>query len=144
MSPSYKTSQVALTLIISDFQPDPNSKETRNPRTSIVVGRYTLISSGATLHPPYRFIRDPSTNVLEPSYYPQKIGENVFIGPNAFVGAAQIGSNVVIGEGAIIERGVMVGDRVKILEGSVLQQGMVVPVGSVVGKYRVFYIGGPE
>lgn len=99
-----------------------------NPRTSITIGRYVLISPGATIHPPHRVLRGG-----EVAYYPMKIGENVFIGPGAFVSAASMGSHVWIGKGAVIGNGVIIQDVVKILEGSVLAAGMVVPHGFVVG-----------
>lgn len=67
------------------------------------------------------------------SYYPMKIGENVFIGAGSFVSAASIGSNVHIGPGCVIGNGCIIKDAVKVLEGSVLVAGMVVPNGVVVG-----------
>ena len=111
-----------------------SSDAAKNTRTAIAVGRYTLISSGATLHPPHRFVRNPDTNVVEPTYYAQKIGENVFVGRDSYVAAAQVGNHVWIGEGAVIENGCVIRDCVKVLPGSVMPAGMVAGVGSVVGR----------
>lgn len=97
-------------------------------RTAISVGRYTLISQGSTIHPPYRSLRGG-----EVSYYPMKIGEHVFIGERCFVSAASVGNHVWVGKGCVIGNGCIVKDCVKILEGSVLAAGMVVPSGVVVG-----------
>lgn len=108
-------------LPISAGEPD-------NTRTSITVGRYVLISTGSTLHPPHRFVRGG-----EVAYYPMKVGENVFIGAGCYIGAASVGSNVWIGKGAVVGNGCIIKDAAKVLEGSVLAAGMVVPSGVVVG-----------
>lgn len=115
------------------------SKTNNASRTSITIGRYTLLSTGCTLHPPSRTIRTGTTTSL--TYYPQKIGENVLIGPGAYIAAASIGSNVHIGANAIIENGCVIRDCVKVLEGSVVVAGMVVPSGVVVGGVPARVLG---
>jgi len=99
-----------------------------NTRTSISVGRYVVISAGATLHPPHRVMRGG-----EVAYYPMKIGEHVYIGAGTFIGAALVGSHVWIGKGCVVGNGCVVKDFAKVVEGSVLPAGMVVPSGVVVG-----------
>lgn len=118
-----------------------NPDEVReNTRTSISVGKYTVIGPGATLHPPHRVFRartNPAEGKAdgagEVSYYPMKLGENVYIGANAYVEAASVGSHVFIGKGAVIGNGCIVKDGVKVLEGSIMVAGMVAPSGTVVG-----------
>lgn len=78
---------------------------------------------------------------MEPSYYPLKLGENVFVGPNAFVAAAHVGNNVHIGAGAIIENGCVIRDRVKILPGSVMAAGTVAGTSVVVGGRPARVVG---
>lgn len=98
-----------------------------NTRTSIAVGRYTIICTGAVLHPPHRVAKG------ETLYYPMKIGENVYVGAGAIVSAASVGSHVFLGERCTVGNGCILKERVKVLEGSVLADGMVVPSGVVVG-----------
>jgi dynactin-5 len=44
------------------------------PTTAISIGRYTVVATGCTLKPPSRISRGQMT------YYPMRIGDNVFIG----------------------------------------------------------------
>jgi len=46
----------------------------KGPTTSISIGRYTVVATGCTLRPPCRISRG------QMSYYPIRIGDNVFIG----------------------------------------------------------------
>ena len=95
--------------------------------TSISIGRYTFVSQGATLRPPYRMYKGLTT------FHPLKIGEHVYIGPNATIEAASIGDHVHIGAGTVVGRMAIIKDWVKILEGCVVPAGMVVASGSVIG-----------
>ena len=95
--------------------------------TSIMIGRYSFISTGSILRPPSKLHRGGF------SYHPLKIGENVFVGPGCVIEAAQLGNNVWIGRGAVLGKMCIVKDMVKILEGSVIPPGMVVASGSVIG-----------
>lgn len=75
------------------------------------------------------------------SYYPMKLGENVFVGPGAFVQAASVGSYVFIGKDAVVGNGCVIRDGVKILEGSIMVPGMVAPSGVIVGGRPAKIIG---
>lgn len=67
------------------------------------------------------------------TFYPLKIGDNVFIGPGTHVAAASIASNVHIGAGCVLSSFCTVRDHCKILPGSVVPPYMMIPPGSVVG-----------
>lgn len=107
-----------------------------NMRTAINIGKYTLLSTGATIHPPHRVFRGG-----EITYYHMRIGENVFVGANSFVSAASIGSYVHVGKDVVIENGCIIKDCVKVLDGSVLAAGMVVPSGVIVGGSPAVILG---
>ena len=97
------------------------------PTLAVSVGRYTMLSSQCILHPPRKVHRGAF------SHHPQKIGDNVYIGPGAIVEAASIGSNVWIGAGAVVGRLAILREGAKVLEGAVVPPGMVVGYGDVVG-----------
>lgn len=93
------------------------------------------------------------------SYYPMRIGDNVFIGesipsppippnlsttthshtlitkkgPNAHISAIAISSHVYIGANAILSPFCIVKENCKILPDTVVPPNMVVPAGSIVG-----------
>ncbi|KAI9709282.1 MAG: hypothetical protein M1820_003402 [Bogoriella megaspora] len=94
--------------------------------TTISMGRYTVVSTGCIIHPPSRLSR----GVMH--YYPIKIGDHVYIGPECTVSAVTIGNHVHIGPKCVLGPFSIIKENCKILEGSALPQGMVVPPGSVV------------
>jgi hypothetical protein len=53
-------------------------KAAKQSSTAIVIGRCTIVACGAVLKPPGRMSRGAFT------YYPMKIGDNVFIGTRIF------------------------------------------------------------
>ena len=65
-------------------------------------------------------------------FYPMKIGDHVYIGPECHVSSVSIASHVHIGPKCVLGPFSIVKENVKILEGSVIPQGMVIPPGSVV------------
>ncbi|KAL1297444.1 hypothetical protein AAFC00_004973 [Neodothiora populina] len=96
------------------------------PTTAISIGRYTVVATGTTLRPPARVSRG------QMSYYPMRIGDNVFIGPNSHISAISISSHVHIGANSILSPFVIVKENVKILPGTVVPPNMVIPAGSIV------------
>nr|POF11611.1 dynactin subunit 5 [Quercus suber] len=96
------------------------------PVPAINIGRATIISTNCTLRPPMRLSRGTMT------YYPLKIGDNVFVGPGSHISAAAISSNVWIGAGCVLQNFCTVRDHCKILPGTVVPPYMMVPPGSVV------------
>ncbi|KAF2452927.1 dynactin [Lineolata rhizophorae] len=118
-----------------DLQRRTDGADAKAPATAINVGRYTFISQGCVIKPPSRISRG------QVSYYPLRIGDNVFIGPGSTVSAASIGSHVHIGENSILQAGVIVKDCVKILPGSIVPANMVVPSFSVVGGQPARVVG---
>ncbi|MCJ1472637.1 hypothetical protein MMC13_001286 [Lambiella insularis] len=104
-------------------------------QVTISIGRYCFISIGTILRPPAKIHRGVY------SYIPQKLGDNVFVGPGCIVEAASIGNNVWLGKGAVIGKLVIVKDNVKVLEGAVVPAGMVIGVGSVVGGKPARVVG---
>lgn len=103
--------------------------------TSIAIGRYTIINTGATLKPPARNMAGKE------SYVPLKIGDHTFIGPRVMVEAASIGDHVHVGEDAVIGPLCIIKDYVKVLPGAILPPSMVVPSGMVVGGQPARIIG---
>lgn len=94
---------------------------------AVAIGRYSFISSGSVLRPPYKLHRGKT------SYHPLKIGEHVFVGPNCVIEAASIGDRVHVGAGSVLGRFAILKEGCRVLEGTVVPGGMVVPSGCVVG-----------
>lgn len=94
---------------------------------AVAIGRYSFISSGSVLRPPYKLHRGKT------SYHPLKIGEHVFVGPNCIVEAASIGDRVHVGAGSVLGRFSILKEGCRVLEGTVVPGGMVVPSGCVIG-----------
>jgi dynactin-5 len=63
---------------------------------SISLGRNCILRQGCLIRPPYKTFKGIF------SYYPVKIGDNVYIGKDSIVQAAAIGSNVRIGYNCIL------------------------------------------
>ncbi|KAJ9632247.1 hypothetical protein H2203_000651 [Taxawa tesnikishii (nom. ined.)] len=95
--------------------------------TAISIGRYTVVSTGCTIRPPAR-IRGGQM-----AYYPVRIGDHVFIGPNTHISSLQIGSHVYIGPNVVLSQFCMIKENCKILPDTVVPPNMVIPPGSVVG-----------
>jgi len=107
----------------SGIRDDPKA----GPTTAISIGRYTVVATGCTLRPPCRISKG------QMSYYPIRIGDNVFIGPGAHISAIAISNHVYIGAGAVLSPFCMIKENCKILPGTVVPANMVVPAGSIVG-----------
>ncbi|KAF9637806.1 putative dynactin subunit 5 protein [Lasiodiplodia theobromae] len=75
------------------------------------------------------------------SYYPMKIGDNVFVGAGSHISAASISSHVHVGEGCILEPFCIVRDNVKILPRSVVPANMVIPSNSIAGGRPARVVG---
>ncbi|KAH7386085.1 trimeric LpxA-like protein [Pyrenochaeta sp. MPI-SDFR-AT-0127] len=103
--------------------------------TSISIGRCTVISTGSVIKPPSRISRG------QVHYYPMKIGDNVFVGPNCTIQAINISSHVHISEKVIIGPFVIIKENVKILPHTVIPANMVIASGSVVGGRPARVIG---
>ncbi|KAF1935101.1 trimeric LpxA-like protein [Clathrospora elynae] len=103
--------------------------------TSISIGRCTVISTGSVIKPPSRISRG------QVHYYPMKIGDNVFVGPNCTIQAINISSHVHIGEKVIIGPFAIIKENVKILPQAVIPANMVIASGSVVGGRPARVIG---
>ena len=106
-----------------------SSSASSQPAQALAVstGKYTFLSPASILHPPRKLHRGQF------SHHPQKLGDNVYVGPGAVIEAATLGSNVWIGAGAIVGRLAIIRDGAKVLEGSVVPPGMVIGAGEVVG-----------
>ncbi|KAF4304523.1 putative dynactin subunit 5 protein [Botryosphaeria dothidea] len=102
---------------------------------AISIGRCTVVGAGCVVKPPARISR----GIL--SYYPMKIGDNVFIGPNSHISAASVSSHVYIGESCILEPFCIIRDNVKILPHSVVPSNMVIPSNSIVGGRPARVVG---
>ncbi|KZM22367.1 uncharacterized protein EKO05_0007738 [Ascochyta rabiei] len=102
---------------------------------SINIGRCTVISTGSVIKPPARISRG------QVHYYPMKIGDNVFVGPNSTISAISISSHVHIGANVTIQPFVIIKENVKILPHTVVPMNMVIASGSVVGGQPARVIG---
>ncbi|KAF2425220.1 trimeric LpxA-like protein [Tothia fuscella] len=105
----------------------PDPKGAKQSSTSISIGRCTVVSTGTVIRPPGRMSRGVYT------YYPMKIGDNVFVGPNCVIQAASISSHVHISENCVLQPLCVIKENVKILPHTVVPANMVVPPNSVVG-----------
>ncbi|KAJ4362747.1 hypothetical protein N0V95_001349 [Ascochyta clinopodiicola] len=102
---------------------------------SINIGRCTVISTGSVIKPPARISRG------QVHYYPMKIGDNVFVGPNSTISAISISSHVHIGANVTIQPFAIIKENVKILPHTVVPTNMVIASGSVVGGQPARVIG---
>jgi dynactin-5 len=121
--------------------------------TAITIGRYgprsqryfsphllnnyrgTIISMNCTIRPPMRVSRGQMT------FYPLKIGDNVFIGPGTHVACLSISSNVHIGPDCVLSNFCMIKEFCKILAGTVVPPGMMIPPGSIVAGKPARIVG---
>jgi len=67
------------------------------------------------------------------SYYPIRIGDNVFIGPNSIISSVSISSHVYIGPNSVLSSFCVVKENCKILPDTIVPPNMVIPPGSIVG-----------
>ncbi|KAF2686704.1 trimeric LpxA-like protein [Lentithecium fluviatile CBS 122367] len=116
-------------------RPVPSSSGKEVTPTSISIGRCTVISTGSVIKPPCR------TSKGMPHYYPVKIGDNVFVGPNCAISAITIASHVHIGANVTIHPFAIIKENVKILPNSVIPANMVIAPGSVVGGQPARVVG---
>ncbi|KAF1986444.1 trimeric LpxA-like protein [Aulographum hederae CBS 113979] len=110
---------------------------------SISIGRCTIVSAGSVIKPPHRVSKREVDGraVKEVHYYPMKISDNVFIGPNCTIQAANIGQHVHIGEGCVLQALCVVKENVKILPYTVVPPNMTIPSNSVVGGRPARIVG---
>ena len=127
---------------------DPKLAATKKPSqpSSIHLGRYVFVSPNCTLHPPSRLdrtgLKDADGNEkLQLTYYPLRITDYVFIGPNSHIRAAEIRSNVYIGANVTVGNFCVIKENVKILDGAVLPANSVWPSNSVVGGTPARVVG---
>lgn len=103
------------------------AQQQQQSTVAVAIGRYSFISSGSVLRPPYKLHRGKM------SYHPLKIGEHVFVGPNCVIEAASIGDRVHVGAGSVLGRFAILKEGCLVLKGTVVPGGMVVPSGCVIG-----------
>ncbi|KAF2721980.1 trimeric LpxA-like protein [Polychaeton citri CBS 116435] len=98
----------------------------RSPTTAITIGRATVIATNCTIRPPMRVRSGQMT------FYPLRVGDNVFIGPGTHVSAISISSHVHIGADCVLSPFCVVKEFCKIMPGTVVPPHMVIPPGSIV------------
>ncbi|KAK3672407.1 hypothetical protein LTR78_007714 [Recurvomyces mirabilis] len=103
--------------------------------TAINVGRASIISTDCTIRPPMRISRGQMT------FFPMRIGDNVFIGTGTHVSAAAISSHVHIGADCVLSPFCIIKENCKILAETVVPAHMVIPAGSIVGGRPARIIG---
>lgn len=123
---------------------DPRAAATKKPSqpSSIQLGRYVFVSPNCTLHPPSRLDRGDGTGKQQQLiYYPLRIADFVFIGPNSNIRAAEIRSHVHIGSNVTVGNFCVIKENVKILDGAVLSAGSVWASGSVIAGAPARVVG---
>lgn len=85
-----------------------------------------MISTNCTLQPPMRVHHGQMT------FYPMRIGDNVFIGHGTHVSSAAISSHVHIGANCVLGPFSMIKECSKVLPNTVVPANMVIPPGAVV------------
>lgn len=75
------------------------------------------------------------------TYYPLRITDHVYIGPNSHIRAAEIRSNVYIGAGVTVGNFCVIKENVKVLDGAVLPANSVWASNSVVGGSPARVVG---
>ncbi|KAI7358816.1 hypothetical protein KC354_g9545 [Hortaea werneckii] len=113
----------------------PTTEGEKDAQTAISVGRASVIATNCTLRPPMRISRGQMT------FYPIRISDNVFIGPESHIAAASISSHVHIGAHCVLLPFCVVKEQCKILPGTVVPPHMVIPPGSVVAGRPARVVG---
>ncbi|KAI7711575.1 hypothetical protein KC353_g8877 [Hortaea werneckii] len=75
------------------------------------------------------------------TFYPIRISDNVFIGPESHISAASISSHVYIGAQCVLLPFCVVKEQCKILPGTVVPPHMIIPPGSVVAGRPARIVG---
>jgi dynactin-5 len=75
------------------------------------------------------------------SFYPLKIGDNVFIGPGTHVACSSISSNVHIGADCVLSNLCIIREFCKVLPGTVVPPAMTIPPGSIVAGKPARIVG---
>jgi dynactin-5 len=75
------------------------------------------------------------------TYYPLKIGDNVFIGPGSHIASLSISSNVHIGPDCVLSNSCVIKEYCKLLPGTVVPPAMVIPPGSIVAGKPARIVG---
>ncbi|KAM0720115.1 hypothetical protein Q7P37_004251 [Cladosporium fusiforme] len=114
---------------------DGSESSDKLSNTAITIGRGTIVSTDCVIRPPIRQSRGQMT------YYPLRIGDNVFIGPGSHVASLSISSHVHIGAGCVLSPFSIIKENCRILPGTVVPPAMVVPPGSVVAGKPARVIG---
>ncbi|KAF7197089.1 hypothetical protein HII31_01514 [Pseudocercospora fuligena] len=118
------------------FQPPPVEGE-KPPAsiTAISIGKASIISTNCVLHPPMRLHHGDMT------FYPMRIGDNVFIGTGTHISAVQIGNHVHVGENCVLGQFSMLKENCKVLPGTVVPANMVVAPGCIVAGRPARIVG---
>lgn len=92
----------------------------------LMRGSATVVSTNCTIRPPMRLSRGQMT------FYPTRIGDNVFVGPGTHISAISISSHVYIGANCVLSPFCAIKECCKILPNTVVPAHMMVPPGSIV------------
>jgi len=93
----------------------------RGDLANIRVGRRCVISRNVVIRPAYKKITRGLT------FFPQQIGDHVFIGEGSVISAQNIGSYVYIGKNCVIGRRAVLRDCCMIADNSIVSPETVVP-----------------
>ncbi|XP_003739899.1 dynactin subunit 5 [Galendromus occidentalis] len=107
----------------------------RGDLANVRVGRRCVISKHVVIRPPYKKISKGLT------FFPQQIGDHVFIGEGSVISAQSIGSYVHIGKNCVIGRKAVLRDCCMIADNSVVSPETTVPSYAIYAGVPARYAG---
>lgn len=116
-------------------EPAPEGEKPKTPPTAISIGKASVMSTNVVLHPPMRIHHGQTT------YYPIRIGDNVFVGQGTYISSAVIYSHVHIGANCVLGPFSLVKESSKILANTVVPANMVIPAGAIVAGRPARIVG---
>ncbi|EGC31477.1 dynactin 25 kDa subunit [Dictyostelium purpureum] len=93
----------------------------RGDLATVNIGRLSIVSENTVIRPSSKKFKGSIV------YFPQNIGDHVFIGEGCVISAASIGSQVYIGKNCIISKRCILKDCCIIEDGTILPPDTVVP-----------------
>ena len=101
--------------------PAAEGEKPKPPPTAISIGKASVMSTNVILHPPMRIHHGQMT------YYPIRIGDNVFVGQGTYISSATIHSHVHIGANCVLGPFTLIKESSKIMANTVVPANMVIP-----------------
>ncbi|EME49499.1 hypothetical protein DOTSEDRAFT_68309 [Dothistroma septosporum NZE10] len=116
-------------------EPAAEGEKPKPPPTAISIGKASVMSTNVILHPPVRIHHGQMT------YYPIRIGDNVFVGQGTYISSATIHSHVHIGANCVLGPFTLIKESSKLMANTVVPANMVIPAGSIVAGRPARIVG---